>query len=130
MQSLIHSDDPPERQIPFATARDNFYAAARHGLDAHVTWLGDQKGPVHALILEQLLPAARRGLEAIEIDPGDIDKYLGIFEGRVRNAQNGAAWQRAFVARHGTDMERLTEAYYRRQEQGNPVHEWDIDSAL
>jgi hypothetical protein len=39
----------------------------------------------------------------------------------------GAAWQRAWVDRHGRDMEGLTEAYYHRQASGQPVHSWDLD---
>jgi len=127
MQSLITAAAAAEQQLAFATARDNFYAAARYGLDAQVTWLDGRKGPVHALLGEQLLPLARDGLEALAIDRDDIDKYIGIIEGRMRSAQNGAAWQRAYVARHGDNMAALTEAYYRRQERGLPVHEWDLE---
>ena len=129
MQALMQADVPPEQRLPFATARDNFYATARHGLDAQVTWLDERKGPVRTLLLEELLPAARQGLEALEIDRDDIDKYLGIIEGRARTAMTGAAWQRAWVARHGREMEALTEAYYCRQKAGNPVHRWGLDEA-
>ncbi|UCC55224.1 MAG: glutamate--cysteine ligase, partial [Gammaproteobacteria bacterium] len=118
IQTLMHADVPPEQRLPFAIARDNFYATARYGLDAQVTWLDEHKGPVRTLLLEELLPAARQGLEALEIDRGDIDKYLGIIEGRARTAMTGAAWQRAWVARHGREMATLTEAYYRRQKAG------------
>ncbi|MGD2112693.1 MAG: glutamate--cysteine ligase [Gammaproteobacteria bacterium] len=127
IHTLVHAEVPPERQLPFATARDNFYTTARSGLDAQVTWLNGRKGAVRTLILDELLPAARQGLEALEIDRGDIGKYLGIIEGRVRNGCTGAAWQRAWVARHGPAMDALTEAYYLRQRQGNPVHDWDLD---
>jgi hypothetical protein len=129
MQALMQADVPPEQRLPFATARDNFYATARHGLDAQVTWLDERKGPVRTLLLEELLPVARQGLEALEIDRDDIDKYLGIIEGRARTAMTGAAWQRAWVARHGREMEALTEAYYCRQKAGNPVHRWGLDEA-
>jgi len=125
VRTLACADDVPEQQIPFATARDNFYAAARHGLDAQVTWRDGRKGPVRSLILKQLLPLARSGLESIDIERADIDRYLGIIEARVDASATGAAWQRRYVARHGASMEALTEAYYLRQEAGNPVHEWD-----
>jgi hypothetical protein len=129
MQTLMQAGTAPEQRLPFATARDNFYAAARHGLDTQVTWLDGRKGPVRALLLEELLPAARAGLELLEIDRDDIDKYLGIIEGRARSAMTGAAWQRAWVDRYGRDMEGLTEAYYLRQASGRPVHSWDINEA-
>jgi gamma-glutamyl:cysteine ligase YbdK (ATP-grasp superfamily) len=127
MQTLMQAEIAPEQHLPFATARDNFYATARYGLDARVTWLDARKGAVRTLLLEELLPAARQGLEALEIDRDDIDKYLGIIEGRARTAMNGAAWQRAWVERHGRKMEALTEAYYRQQTAGQPVHTWDLD---
>ena len=126
MQSLMTAEIPPEKQLPFAAARDNFYAAAHRGLDAHVDWFGEKRCGVRALILDELLPMAQRGLEALEIDTADIDRYLGIIRMRVETAQNGAAWQRAYVARHGRDLAAMTNAYRRRQESGIPVHEWDL----
>jgi hypothetical protein len=78
------------------------------------------------LILDELVPMARRGLEQLEIDSGDIERYLGIIQMRVDSAQNGAAWQRAYVARHGRDLAAMTNAYRLRQESGIPVHEWDL----
>ena len=129
MQVLMQAGDPPESLLPFPAARNNFYAAARYGLDARVTWLNGHEGPVRNLLQEELLPAARRGLEMLEIDQADIDKYLGIMEGRARTAMTGAAWQRAWVDRHGRDMVALTEAYYHRQTSGDPVHHWSLDDA-
>jgi gamma-glutamyl:cysteine ligase YbdK (ATP-grasp superfamily) len=125
--SFMHTEVPPEQQIPFATARDNFYAAARYGLDSQVTWLEGEKGSIQTLLLEELLPQASRGLQELGIDGTDIETYLGIIEARVRSAGNGAAWQRAYVARHGRDMVALTEAYLQRQQRGAPVHEWDLE---
>ena len=126
MQALMSAEIPPEQQLPFSMARDNFYAAARHGLDAHVTWLDGQRSSVQKLLQDQLLPMARQGLEQLEIDRDDIDRYLGVIEARVRSGQSGSAWQRAFVERHGDDLEAMTQAYYAHQERGAPVHEWDI----
>ena len=34
------------RHMAFDEAKDNFQAAARHGLDAHVTWYDGEKGTV------------------------------------------------------------------------------------
>ncbi len=119
--------EPPELQLAFASARDNFYAAAHQGLDAHVTWVDGHRGSVQALLVEQLLPLARAGLESLEIDAVDIDRYLGIIEARVRSGQTGSAWQRAWVERHGRDMAALTHAYRQRQDSRVPVHAWNLD---
>jgi hypothetical protein len=125
VHALASGDVLPEGQLPFATARDNFYAAARDGLDAHITWLDGRKLPVQALLLDQLVPLASYGLGLLEIATEDRELYLGIVSGRIRNACTGSNWQRAYVTRHGCDMQALTEAYYERQQTGTPVHDWD-----
>ena len=125
VEALVRADTPPESLLPFAAARDNFYAAARDGLEAQITWLDGRKGPAQGLLLDRLLPLARHGLELLEIDAGEREHYLSIVRQRVANACTGAAWQRAWLARHGRDMQGLTEAYYTRQRRGEPVHGWD-----
>ena len=126
---LVHAlavrEGAPESLLPFATARDNFYAAARDGLDAQITWLEGRRMPVQSLLLDQLIPLARYGLGLLEIDAGERDFYLDIVRQRIRNACTGCNWQRAWVARHGADMRTLTEAYYERQQSGEAVHNWD-----
>jgi gamma-glutamyl:cysteine ligase YbdK (ATP-grasp superfamily) len=126
VQVLMTTADPPEQQLAFATARDNFYAAAQHGLDAHVTWLDGKRSSVQHLLLDHLLPMARQGLEQLEIDSDDINRYLGIIEQRARSGQTGTVWQRTYAERHGGDLAAMTNAYYEQQEKGVPVHEWDI----
>ena len=127
MQTLMTQETPPEQQLPFATARDNFYRAAQRGLDTHATWLDDKRSALHSLILDELLPLARAGLVMLEIDADDIDRYLKIIELRVQGGQTGTAWQRGWTARHGRDMAALTTAYRENQESGRPVHEWPLD---
>ena len=124
--ALCQQDEAAENRLPFASARDNFHAAARHGLDAQLIWLDGNKQPAQPLLLRALLPLAARGLEALGIEHSEAEHYLGIIESRVKNACNGAAWQRAYVARHGPDMQALLGAYLERQHSGAPVHEWDI----
>jgi len=126
VQSLMTAEVPPEEQLAFSVARDNFYAAAQHGLDAQVTWLDGKRGSVQNLLLEKLLPLARQGLEQLEIDANDINRYLGIIEARLLTGQTGTVWQRAYVERHGEDLGAMTQAYHAHQENGAPVHEWDI----
>ncbi|QKT04369.1 glutamate--cysteine ligase [Ectothiorhodospiraceae bacterium 2226] len=124
--ALAHLEAPPELQLPFADARDNFYAAARHGLGATVAWLRGQRLNVRELILGQLIPLARVGLEGLGIDAGDVDHSLRIVAGRVQSGRTGSAWQRAFVAAHGRDWQGLVRAYLVGQESGVPVHEWPV----
>jgi hypothetical protein len=125
MQALMTADTPPEQQLDFSLARDNFYTAAHHGLAAHITWLDGKRGSVRSLLQEQLLPMARRGLQQLEIDAGDVDRYLGVIEARVHSGQTGSAWQRACMAQHGNDLAVMTQLYRQHQESRLPVHEWE-----
>ena len=116
----------PETLLPFATARDNFYAAAREGLEANIVWLDGRRGRLAELIGTRLVPAARAGLEQLGIDATDSERYLDIIAARAASGRNGAAWQRAWVARHGRDWHGLVEACLARQESGEPVHGWPL----
>lgn len=121
---------PIEERLPFAKARDNFYGAARHGLNSRLAWV-DERGKrgevgMRQLIIEELLPLARRGLESRGIPDSEIDEHLNIIGARAESSQNGATWQRRWVAAHGNDLHQLVRAYRERQEQGNPVHTWSL----
>ncbi len=126
VHGLAHAQPAPEAELSFDAARSNFYAAARHGLDAVLAWPGHDRMPAQRLLLERLIPLARAGLRALGLDAPDVDEMLGVIRARVSSACTGAAWQRAYVARHGADMQALTTAYLARQAGGRPVHEWEV----
>jgi hypothetical protein len=123
---LAVQETPPESLVEFKQVRDDFYRVARHGLAAEICWLGSEPVNIRELILEDLLPCARTGLEALGIDESDIDHYLGVIQARVESELNGACWQRRYVQRHQCSMHELTETYVRNQNSGKPVHEWLI----
>jgi len=126
VRALANRIEAPEHELIFERARDNFYAAARHGLDADLVWLKGRRVGMSELLQRELLPMAREGLDGMGIDRDEIESWLGVMEARVSSGRNGAAWQRAYVRRHGADMEALTQAYLERQRSGAPVHEWDV----
>jgi hypothetical protein len=115
----------PEHRLPFAKARQNFYEAARLGLAAHVDWYDGERARLARLVRAKLVGQARKGLEALKVDRGDIDRYLGVIDERVAAEATGAAWQRRFVERRGRDLGALTRAYRERSASGVPVHRWD-----
>ncbi len=123
---LAADETPVEGRLPFADARDNFYAAARSGLDAQICAPGGARVPLQSWLLEDLLPRAHRGLANLGVNPEDIHDFLGVIEGRVRSGRTGAAWQRAWVQRHGREWKELVQAYVQRQNGGAPVHEWSL----
>ena len=117
--------EPPEARMTFETARDNFYNAARYGLGARIGWNGGEVG-IRELLLEEMLPMARRGLSHYAIPDSEIDEYLGIIEARVESTQNGAAWQKRWVTHNGMRANELVLDYARMQESGEPVHTWPL----
>ncbi len=126
VRSLAGLDRPPEALLSFSDARANFYQAARHGLGAKVSWLDGRLIGMRDLLLGELIPMAQSGLKQLGIDDKESEKYLTIIRERVEIGQNGAAWQKAFVARHGRDFLRLTATYLEHQQAGRPVHQWEI----
>lgn len=119
-------------RMSFDDAKLNFFRAARHGLDAPFQWIGGQSCSASSLILEELLPLARAGLNSAEVAQEDIDKYLGIIEERTRCGQTGARWIKKSLAIMPETMSKdvrqrkLTSTMLDFQKQGNPVHEWPI----
>ena len=127
MSFFTRQEIPLEDQISFDRAEENFYQAARHGMAAQVRWTNKQNYDMQTLLKEQLIPAAREGLQQCGILDSDISSYVdNIIQKRVRTGQNGASWQRAFIALHGPDFQGMTEAYFNNQARGIPVHEWKV----
>mgnify|MGYP003413465644 FL=1 len=115
-----------ESDIPFAAVRANFYAAARHGLQAELTWLDGRRHLAQDLLLEAGLPLAREGLRDFGLADAEIEHYLGVVEARVRSGQTGAAWQLQRFAQVGGDVHRMMDDYLENQRSGSPVHEWSL----
>lgn len=118
-------------RIEFSDAKSNFLASARHGLEAGFRWLDGRTVSARRLILEEALPLARAGLTAAQVAKKDVDRYLGVIEGRVESLTTGARWVTRSLAAmkgKGTRAERLaavTAGMISRQRSGLPCHEWD-----
>jgi CBS domain-containing protein/gamma-glutamylcysteine synthetase len=132
MEGMAMQHDDITKLMSFDDAQDNFYKAAKLGIDTEFTWFKDQKISARNLMKKELLPIARKGLESRNIDPADIDKYLGIIEQRVDKHANGARWiLRTFTKfKKETSVDEsltsLTAAIYHNQIGSRPVHEWEI----
>lgn len=126
MFSLLAEHEPPEARIPFELARQNFYRAARLGLQARVSWLDRKEGPLVDLILGRLLESADLGLALVGLPPEERQRWLSIVRRRVSSGQTGSAWQVAWVRRYGPDWSGLVQAYTGQQVLGRPVHEWEL----
>jgi len=117
--------EPPV--LPFPQARDNFYQAARHGLNAHVVWIDGDKQRLRTLVLKRLLGQAEQGLRRMQIDESDIGHYLGVIERRTALDRTGADWQRRFLAKYPGCFQAMTRDYYIHHCSDIPVHQWPDD---
>jgi len=113
-------------RMAFDAAKLNFFAAARHGLDAQFQWIDGDSYSAVSLILDHLLPLARQGLIDANIASEDIDKYLGIIEERARCAQTGARWIMKSLSATGNSASKLTSEILANQKRGEPVHRWRV----
>lgn len=115
----------------FDDVRSNFYECARLGLQTELRWLDGKRIPTATLILEELLPIARKGLEKAKIQKEDIDRYLSVIQKRTESRRTGAQWlldsYESFT--EGTRAEKmaaLVKATVAREKSGKPVHEWEV----
>ena len=117
------------RNLPFRVVKDNFYRAARNGLNTLLDWFGKEI-PAADLLRETLLPIAYEGLERIGINQTDAGRYLGIIEERVNSRQTGAEWIVENFRRcegtfgTGVAVTEITETMYHYHQEGKPVHTW------
>ena len=124
--------DVTKSKMSFDDAKTNFFSTARYGLKSQIAWIDGKNYPAQKLILDELLPRARRGLEASKIDPADIDRYLGILEERVLAEKTGAQWMLDSLAgmdqaaKSNVRLRTLTRAMLKNQESGEPLHNWRL----
>jgi CBS domain-containing protein/gamma-glutamyl:cysteine ligase YbdK (ATP-grasp superfamily) len=122
-------------RMAFDDARANFFAAARYGLKAQLTWLDGERHIAAALILDRLLPLAREGLRQSGVDDDDIERYLGTLEERVRGGQTGAQWMLQSLEAMGEEgtsdlrQRKLAAAILERQQGVEPAHRWEVIKA-
>jgi CBS domain-containing protein len=128
---LAAENEDITKRISFDDAKGNFFAAARLGLGAQFTWLDGVTAPAQQIVLELLMPLARKALLAANVDREDVDRYLGVLAERVASGRTGSQWAlRSYseMRNHGTEGERvnaLTAATIARQRNNVPVARWE-----
>lgn len=128
---LVHSlavlPVPPESDYGFDMARTSFYEAARKGLAGEIDWIDGKKWKLQELLVDVLVPLARKGLEDLGMSEKSLELYVdGVLRPRAKSGSNGAAWQRAYVQKHGRDFPKMVARYFELQEENLPVHRWPI----
>ena len=130
VRSLAESERPLWSQMSFSAAEENFHAAARQGIDAHVYWPGVGQVRATELVLRRLLPLAREGLASWGASQDESDRLLGIIEERCLRGTNGAVWfvQRVRAEGNRDRYDALRAAlldYRERMHTNEPSHTWD-----
>lgn len=121
--------------IPFKFVTENFYTAARNGIDAQLIWPSltqNRLGNTSArdLVL-QLLPTADKGLQQLGINQAERGRLLQIIENRVVSGQNGSSWllRRYDALRTGkrqNPLQNLVFEYRDNNLSNQPVAEWSL----
>jgi len=120
------------KRMTFDHAKQNFFRAARHGLDAQFNWVDGHNHTSSSLVLDHLLPLARQGLKDAAVESNDVDRYLDVIEERARSRQTGARWMlqsfRTMANTTSKDVRlgKLTSAMLAQQKKRGPAHRWPI----
>ncbi|WMI66683.1 CBS domain-containing protein [Aestuariibaculum sp. YM273] len=114
----------------FKDVKTNFFNAARYGMATQFYWDGKYVSSFD-LILNELLPMAYKGLQNAGISADDSEYYLRIIKSRV-HSRNASEWlvrnYRHLLKSHKRfeAMQILTAKMYEKQEEGIPVHHWEM----
>ncbi|MEK7723214.1 MAG: CBS domain-containing protein [Acidobacteriota bacterium] len=136
MMALPQEFGDVTKKMAFDDARNNFFTVARYGLKSQITWLDGKNYRTTRLILEELLPRARHGLQMANIDSADIERYLGIIEERISQEKTGSQWvldswaKMNPVAKANVRLRALTATMKKYQEINEPVHNWELAEVL
>ncbi len=120
--------------LPFRYAKQNFYRAAKYGLQAKLFWPSLLSGRLEERpvidILKELLPVAEEGLCQLGVADSEINQQISIIKGGLETQINGAQWQINMFDKliktedRKTALSQLVEHYYTQYQTGEPVHEW------
>ncbi len=135
VNAVAHDCEDVTKVMEFEDAQVNFLTAARYGLGSEFRWFDGREISARDLLLNELLPAARTGLERGGVDAADIERYIGVVEQRIRTKQTGAEWAHRSLAAlkgkgsTGERMSALTAAAVAQETEGKPVGEWRLAEA-
>lgn len=119
------------KYMSFDDAKNNFYNVARYGMNGQIYGLDGKSRRVGRLILEELLPRARKGLRRVGVDEDDSERLFEILEKRIKAEKTGACWMIESVAgmderaKMNVRLRSLTSSIKENQERNMPIHEWE-----
>ena len=126
------SFDVKDENISFEECKNNFLKAARNGIFANILWIDGQYYEASKLVLK-LIPIAQKGLNTLNINLEDVNKYLKIIENRAQTKQNGSKWfldsYKILKKQKFSNFDILSSIVLKSmeyQENNIPVSEWEI----
>jgi CBS domain-containing protein len=131
MQSMPEKYRGNWKNQEFDQAKENFYKAATAGMQSAMVWEGEILSS-RDLVRKHLLGMAEEGLKKVGIASEDIERYLGVIEGRVSTGQNGSRWTINSFRKLKKEMDRddaliaLTADMHRQRKSRKPVHQWRL----
>jgi CBS domain-containing protein len=135
MFGFYHADIEIEKLIDFDAVKNNFLQAARNGLNANFEWFEKTNFTAQKIVLEILLPIAKRGLDHLKIDSATVQHNLSIIERRVETMQNGSNWTLQAIKnleKNGIPPQdiypTIVSFAHHYQQKNLPIHQWDIPS--
>jgi hypothetical protein len=107
----------PVYDLEWDTARENFYAAAREGLDAELAWITSDGRTTtdYESLYADVLDAATSGLRRRGLSEEQAAKYVYPLRHRARHDVTPAGWKRERVRQHLDEGSGLTNAIYEMQ---------------
>jgi CBS domain-containing protein len=130
------SFDVKDENISFEECKNNFLKAARNGIFANILWIDGQYYEASQLVLK-LIPIAQKGLNALNINMDDANKYLNIIANRAQTKQNGSKWFldsfKNLKKQKFSNFDILSSIVLKSmeyQEKNTPVSEWELLNKL
>ncbi|RDI72540.1 hypothetical protein [Halopelagius longus] len=135
---LVHGivvADHPVEHLPWADARDSFYAAVADGPDADLEWVGSHGDRMDAapVVRDELFSLARHGLREMGVEDETAEWLLSPIEARQSATHTSpSAWKRARVRERLDAGESLPDAvramqreYVEQAATGRAFATWD-----
>lgn len=117
------------KMMNFKSTRQNFYKAAKHGVNTQFNWFG-KRIAAKKLLLNELFPMAEQGLIKCGIPDEEIQFYLEIVRLRVKKGKTGSQWMSTNYNRLKKHFTKRRTAYFltqqmlSNQKKDIPAHLW------
>jgi len=119
-------------RLEFDDAKTNLFSAARNGLNNNFIWVDGKQIQSQELLLKELIPIAKEGLEKAKVNKNDVNYYFDLLAERVKSAKTGSNWMlNSFnkLMKETTKDEAIStivENVVKNQNTEQPVHTWPL----